>query len=255
MQWDHPWIRKLGLLFFWSASGTGIAFVTGHWWMGVAAMVIWILFPISEIIFVLRRLQVPRMRVLKEALPPIDEFPGLRDLSTEMESLGFIKVDECDLTPSVHEQYYRLFAHPTEPIHASIGFISHDGIGFHFIEFSSEEKSGRLWVTWDYPLTYGLKTPPQVALHRALHCQTLADLYHEHLAFLEINGVQKADLVQVTDAAGVRARLEKTLEQQLEYNVKLGILAPEPTSDRIFRYSWRGTFYVTFQVIRDLVRL
>jgi hypothetical protein len=122
------------------------------------------------------------------------------------------------------------------------------------VAFTSNGKDGRRWVTWDYPLTYGLVMPPNTAVYRALHCQDVAELYQAHLDFLEVNDVRPDDLVageRTREAA--RARLEETLNQQIEYNISRGYLAPVKGPDEEnFCYSWRGTLYVAGQVLRDL---
>jgi hypothetical protein len=52
----------------------------------------------------------------------------------------------------------------------------------------------------------------------------------------------------------VRARLEQTLNQQIEYNISRGYLAPVAGPDtESFSYSWRGTLYVAGQILRDLL--
>ena len=52
----------------------------------------------------------------------------------------------------------------------------------------------------------------------------------------------------------MRARLQETLNQQIEYNISQGYLAPaaEPGQEN-FCYSWRGTLYVAGQILRDLL--
>jgi hypothetical protein len=254
-QWDAVALRKLGVLCYWAASGLAIWFLTHQWWAGLVALAVWVIFPVSEVVLVLRKLRVARDRALTQSKPPLEEFPDLRFLTQELEDLGFIKVDDCDVKPSMHEQFYRLFAHASRPVHAAVGFISHQGVGFHFLSLTSEQKDGRLWVTWNYPLTFGLKMPPNLALYRALQCETPEELLEAHDEFLQLNGRSDEDMVENGDGASVRARLEKTMERQLDYNIQQGILAPGQEQEASFRYSWRGTLYVTGQVMRDLVRL
>jgi hypothetical protein len=55
-------------------------------------------------------------------------------------------------------------------------------------------------------------------------------------------------------AEAARARLEQALNQQIEYNISEGYLAPATGADEEnFCYSWRGTLYVAGQVLRDLI--
>jgi hypothetical protein len=254
-QWESLGARKAGVLCFCAASALTLWFLTGLWWMAFVAMALWILFPISEVIFVLRKLRVPRHRELQDTLPPLKEFPDLREVTQEFEALGYVRVEDCNLTPAIHDQFYRLMVHPEKPVHAIIGHIAHAGFGFHFAMFLSEAQNGRIWATWDYPLTYGLKMPPEVALHRVLEADSAADIEADHLEFLELNHLPHDQLVHQTDVASAKKLLEKTLEHQLAYNIRIGILHAGPASETTFRYSWRGTLYVAGQVLKDLVRM
>jgi len=255
LQFRATWSRKAGLLCFWAASGGAVWALSGFWWAGAATLGLWIAFPISEMVIVLRRLQIPRERVLEEAIAPLEEFPELRSITHELEEIGFHKVEDCNLTPTVQEQFYRLFGHADGLHHGVIGFVTEGNLGFDFIAFSSEDRQGRQWVTWDYPLSYGLKMPPQVILHRTLHCTTVAELFEAHRELLHLNGVGDTDLVAGSDLAAVRGRLERSLARQLQYNVSIGILSPGRAEADGLRYSWRGAFYVASEVMRDLVRL
>jgi hypothetical protein len=80
-------------------------------------------------------------------------------------------------------------------------------------------------------------------------------LYQSHLDFLTANDLSEDLLLAVEptrDAA--RARMEENLNQQIEYNISRGYLAPVKKRDEEnFCYSWRGTLYVAGQVLRDLL--
>jgi len=247
--------RKVALLLFWLGSGMGIYFVTEQVGWAIFVLLAWILLPLTEILFVLRKLRVPQERQLRDAAPPTTEFPMLRDITREYEALGFKKVDDCDLTPHFHETHYRLFHHPTEAAHGVIGFISQGEIGFSFHAFFSEQSNGKIWLTWDYPLTYGLKTPPNIAIYRVSESETIELLWQEHQAFLKANGVHESELLPAPALEEVRAPLSRLLKAQLEFNVQEGILLPEVSQEiQHLRYSWRGIWYVTRQMVRDLVR-
>jgi hypothetical protein len=255
MQAGSTVFRKLGMSLIWLASAVAAYFLTGSIVMAIIMLVAWIFFPVWEMIFVLRQLRVPRHRGLTDARAPRDDFHELSEITTEMQEAGFQQLDECRLTPSDHEHYYRIFDRPDGLTQGTIGYIAQGAIGFHFVAFTSNSKDGRRWVTWDYPLTYGLSMPPSFALYRALHCENVADLYQAHLDFLEVNGVKNEQLVETEKTPqAARARLELTLNQQIEHNISRGFLAPAagPNPEN-FSYSWRGTLYVAGQILRDLI--
>jgi hypothetical protein len=255
MQVGSTICRKLGMGLIWLASAVGAYFLTGSIVMAVVMLIAWIFFPVWEMLFVLRQLRVPRHRGLTDARAPRDDFQELSEITDELRESGFEQLDECRLSPSDHEHYYRIFDRADGLVQATIGYIAQGSIGFHFVAFTSNGKDGRRWVTWDYPLTYGLSMPPNFALYRALHCEKVADLYQAHLDFLEVNGVKNDDLaVNEKTPQAARARLEQTLNQQIEHNISRGYLAPAagPNADN-FSYSWRGTLYVAGQILRDLI--
>ena len=150
--------------------------LTGSPVLACAVLAAWIFFPLWEMVFVLRQLRVPRHRELADARAPRDEFEELGDITHALVDAGFEQLDECRLRPAEHEQYYRIFVRQDGLTQATIGYIAQGPIGFHFIAFTSNGKDGRRWVTWDYPLTYGLVMPPNTAVYRALHCQDVPEL-------------------------------------------------------------------------------
>lgn len=253
-QFESITYRKIGMVMFWLASGLAAYFLSGSVALGCAMLAAWIFFPLWEVVFILRQLRLPRHRELADARAPRDEFEELSDVSHELGDLGLQQVDECSLHPVEHEQYYRIFVRNDGFVQATIGYVAQGAIGFHFVAFTSNGKDGRRWMTWDYPLTYGLVMPPNTAVYRMLDCQDVAELYQSHLDFLKINEITEEDLIpfeQTQDAA--RARLEESLNQQIEYNISRGYLAPVKSRDEDnFCYSWRGTLYVAGQVLRDL---
>lgn len=255
LQMEAISFRKIGMGMIWLASGLAAYFLTNSILLAGTMLLAWIFFPIWEIVFVLRKLRVPRHRELADARPPREEFEELSDITHALVELGFQNVDECRLKPSQHEQYYRIFAREDGLTQGTVGYIAQGAIGFHFIAFTSNGRDGRRWVTWDYPLTYGLVMPPNIAVFRALHCQDASELYEAHLAFLEVNEVKPEDLAPgERTAEAARAQLEETLNQQIEYNISRGYLSPATEKDKeSFCYSWRGTLYVAGQVLRDLL--
>lgn len=257
LQFDSITYRKVGMALIWLASGLAAYFLSGSVTLGCAMLGAWIFFPLWEMVFVLRQLRVPRHRELADARAPMVDFEELSEMTRTLGEAGFEKIDECRLCPAEHEQYYRIFASEDGMTQATIGYIAQGAIGFHFTGFTSNGKDGRRWITWDYPLTYGLVMPPNTAVYRALHCQDVTELYQAHLDFLEANEVKTEALVEMERTPeAVRARLEDTLNQQIEYNISRGFLSPVMTPGNqsfTYAYSWRGTLYVAGQVMRDLL--
>ncbi|HEY8966090.1 MAG TPA: hypothetical protein VIM58_06585 [Candidatus Methylacidiphilales bacterium] len=261
-------VRKAGLVFLWLGTGAAVWAVTGAWWAGLLGLLLWIAFPLWELVAVLRRLQIPRVRRLEDSLFPPKEEAGdgetpldtLDALTGEMEALGFRHAGDCDLHPAPQRQFFRLFDREDGLHQSFIGWLGGEAAGFHFAAFLSQDQTqgGRYWMTWNYPLSYGLKTPPRLLLHRALRCATLEDLFGEHREFLRLNGLDDRDgaraLRPVLGLDGVRRRLETVLARQLRYNVQVGVLTREGVGNG-FRYSWRGAFRVAGEVFRDLARL
>ena len=254
LQFEGMRVRKLGMFLIWLASGLGTHALSNSLMLAIAMLAAWAFFPLWEIVFVMRQLRVPRHRELTDARPPRDEFEELAEVTKHLVDAGFEQIDECRLQPVEHEQFYRIFIRADGLIQASIGYIAQGPIGFHFVAFTSNSKDGRRWVTWDYPLTYGLVMPPNVAVFRALHTQDATELYEAHRDFLEVNEVHPEDLVASEKSRdSARTRLQDMLNQQIEYNIARGYLARADGSEENFCYSWRGTLYVTGQVIRDLL--
>jgi len=255
LQQERIAYRKIGMMLIWLTSGLTAYLFSHSLVLSIFVLLAWLLFPLWEMLFVLRKLRVPRQRELTDARAPRDSWEELSELTQALGDAGFEQLDECRLRPAQHEQYYRIFSRHDGLVQATIGYVAQGAIGFHFVAFTSQNRDGRRWVTWDYPLTYGLVMPPQTAVYRALHCETVPDLLQAHLDFLEVNGVAVADLqAEERTAAAARARLEQTLNQQIEYNVSRGYLAPAADSGtENFCYSWRGTLYVAGQVLRDLL--
>jgi hypothetical protein len=228
-------------------------FLTGSVLLAALMLIAWMFFPLWEMVFILRKLRVPRHRELADSRAPRDEFDELEEITGELAGADFEQVDECRLRPTQHEQYYRIFVRRDGLVQATVGYVAQGAIGFHFLAFSSTGRDGRRWITWDYPLTYGLVMPPGTAVYRALHCETVSDLYQAHCDFLEINELTDEKLAPgERTAESARARLEETLNQQIEYNISRGYLEPASDSES-FCYSWRGTLYVAGQVLRDLL--
>ena len=48
--------------------------------------------------------------------------------------------------------------------------------------------------------------------------------------------------------------IEAETGRQLRHNIEVGLIEPAE-SEKTVRYSWRGLFYLYFQLIKDMVRM
>lgn len=257
MQLQAPLMRKFGLLTLVATTCIATALISGYWWAGVLTAAIWLFWPLSELLLVIRRFRLPRHRRLEDATPPPGTvFEALRGLTMDLADLGFDQVDQCELTPGDYEQFYRLFRHDDGQQLASVSMILQEEVGFHFLTFYSRDVDGRTWITTNYPLPMPLKMPPAIALHTTRMAQTPEEVQAVHREFLELNG--KADtLINLgEEPAQLRELLEHILDDQLAYNLEQGILLRETVEEQEdVRFTWRGTFRAAQLYLRELLRI
>ena len=60
----------------------------------------------------------------------------------------------------------------------------------------------------------------------------------------------KTDFIQV-DTEQLPAYIEHDMSAQIDHNINVGLI--ELTGEGEFRYSWRGCFYLWFQMVKDMV--
>jgi hypothetical protein len=120
------------------------------------------------------------------------------------------------------------------------------------LRISSRARSGIIWTTWNYPLSYGLKLTPQYRINRQRPDQSFWQLYQSHRAFLRKNNVQ-LDAINSLDEERIEKEIERDLREQIAHNIDKGVLKSTPEGD--VKYSWRGMIYLWCQFLIDLVRL
>jgi hypothetical protein len=120
------------------------------------------------------------------------------------------------------------------------------------LRISSRAKSGTIWTTWNYPLSYGLKLTPQFRINRERPDQSFWQLYQSHRQFLRRNNVDVGE-IDALDEERIQAEIEKDLRDQIAHNIAKGVLKQTAAGD--VKYSWRGMLYLWCQFLLDLVRL
>ncbi|MEM1060552.1 MAG: hypothetical protein AAGK14_15160 [Verrucomicrobiota bacterium] len=256
-QFPSPLMRKLGLLVMVATTSLAAALLSGQWWAGLLVAAVWLFWPLSELVLVIRRFRLPRHRHLEDAGPPPGTvFEQLRAFSMDLNDAGFQQVDQCELIPGDHEQFYRLFRHGEGRLLASLSMIMQNGLGFEFITFYSRDLDGRTWITTNYPLPMPLKMPPEIALHLTRTTETPEEVLAVHREFLELNGKQDALAALGDEPRELRDLLEQVLEAQVRYNLDQGILRRETAeAQEDVCFTWRGTVHAAGLYLRELFRL
>lgn len=210
----------------------------------------WFLLPWLEILTRVRRLRLPLDRALHKCPPPPhNKFPDFSSLSDEMESIGFEYVDDVNWTHGDARHFYRLFYDAKNLVTASICLLEQDRFSFFYVTFTSRSKDGRLFLTWNYPFSYGMHLLPHTTLNKVDEDMGVEELALSHMSFLS----SQASLeIVALEVEGIRAQIENELRTQLEHNIARGILVSD--QDQMIRYSLRGMFFLWGQFLREFVR-
>lgn len=250
---EHRVVRKLGLVAMMLASYLLGWFVSGAHAAGVFAVALWFVMPWVEIATTVRRLRFPIARELKGRLPPSREgFPELEEITEEMVDHGFQTVEDAGWKWENVDHFLRLLYHAAGRVEATIGLARQDGHGFCYVSVTSRTQDGAAFTTTNYPYAPTMQESPRHRLNRYPQAESLQDLLEAHERFLGALGLTEADFAAV-DPESLASRLEHDMGEQVEHNVRLGII--QPVGDGHFRYSWRGCFFLWRQVIGDMLRL
>jgi hypothetical protein len=250
----HPILHRLGtfgLLF-------GISFLVGwllldSFWTGVALSATWLLIPWLEILTRARRLRLPYDRKLSHRTAPDGEtFPTLRELSAEVESADFERVDDLGWDHEEHHQFYRVFYQPKSGTEASICMVEQDGMAFFYLAITSRARNGSMYLTWNYPFSYGLRLDPSLKLNRAGPGATFDEMLADHRLFLDREHVPVDGILEQTPES-LPAQMEDDMRRQIAHNLHNGVLKRD--GKNLIRYSARGLLFLWLQFLRDLVRL
>lgn len=251
--YDHPVMRRFGIVCVGITTFAAGWLLTGSVWIGAACASGWLLLPWVEILLRVRKLRLPLHKELRQSPPPPrDAFPGLGELSDDIEESGFEHVADLGWEMEGYRQFLRLFANPERREEAAITCVEHNQLGFSFASVTSRTADGRVFTTWNCPVSSGLKTPPSIRLHRVVADGAFADLLGEHDAFLRSAGLETGALREV-DPREVRAAVEGDMAAQMQHNIRVGLL--ESAGEGHGRYSWRGMLYLWFQFLRDIFRV
>ena len=241
---------RIGTLGFIATSFLAGWLLGGSIILGAVFASTWFLLPWLEILTRARRLRLPLHRQLEKCPPPpSSQFPDFSSLSDQMEGLGFEYADDVDWCHDETRHFYRLFYNAEKRVSAAICLLEQDGFSFFYVTFTSRAVDGRVFMTWNYPFSYGMHLLPQTILNRVDEELSVEELALSHMGFL---GNQTDMELIALDAEYLRIEIERDLRTQLEHNIARGILVRD--KDEMIRYSVRGMFFLWGQFLREFVK-
>lgn len=249
----NRWLAKAGWFAVLAATYLSGFFLAGSHVWGALALSLWLLFPWVEIVGRVRKLRFPLHSEVRHRFPPSREvFPDLEQITSEVEEAGFEKADDAGWKWEETDHFVRIFYHPAKKLQATVSVAQQEGFVFSHASLTTRTDDGRTYVTTNYPFSFTMKLAPQQRLQRCDSAEVFEDMLQAHEAFLAKHGV-KADQVAGQDPESLHTVLETDLSEQITHNLSAGVIVQEGQDH--FRYSWRGCFYLWFQVVKDMIRV
>jgi hypothetical protein len=249
----NRYIQKLGWLSLLTASYMGGYFLTDSHVAGAFGVALWFMLPWLEIVARVRKLRFPIRSEVKHRFPPSrDVFPDLDELSREIEAAGFMEAGDTGWKWSETDHFMRLFYHEELRAQASIALAQQGEFAFSYVTITSRSAADVTYTTTNYPFAPTMQFSPEHRVNRCATAQSMEELLLSHQRFLDRQGVKAEDLANV-DTEQLTAYIERDMSAQVDHNITAGLI--EPTGNGEFRYSWRGCFYLWFQVVKDMIRV
>lgn len=251
---ESRFVVKLGWLALLAASYyAGWLFSGGSHVVGAMGVAVWFLMPWLEIVGRVRRLRFPIHSEIKHRFPPSrDVFPDLEALSQEAEKAGFTEAEDTGWKWDETDHFMRLFYHDERRMEAAVSLAQQGEFAFSYVSLTSRTTDGRTFTSSNYPFSFTMKFSPAHRINRYLAAASLEDLMISHERFLERNGIDVEELVSLAPEQ-LHSSIERDMRGQIDHNISVGLI--EPTDNGLFRYSWRGCFFLWFQVIKDMIRV
>src|SRR4051812_46827075 len=249
----NRYVNKAGWLAVLAATYLAAWSVTGSHAWGWAALGMWFGFPWVEIVGRVRKLRFPLRSEVKHRFPPSREvFPDLGEISGEMEEAGFEKADDAGWKWEETDHFVRLFYHPEKKMQATVSVAQQESFVFSHASLTTRTADGVAYVTTNYPFSFTMKLAPKQRLQRCDDAETFSDMLAAHDTFLAKQGITP-DQVVAQDPESLHAAIQTDLSQQIDHNLSTGVIVR--ADEKHFRYSWRGCFYLWFQVVKDMIRV
>lgn len=253
LQQPRRGLRRLG---FWGLVGTTAMVgwvLTEEVISALVAGSAWLVLPTLQALFFSRKFRLPRRRSLQEGSLDPEEFPAAFQIGGVLSRLGFQGDKDYWLKPAQEEQAFRLFHKADEGIVAAVSVARHGDVSLTYSMFITRDRDGVVWITWDYPMPYFLRRPPHVHMFRCTDTENVEELYGQHRAFLEINGVVPDGIF----CGEPSSFLKRLFEELIDYNVAIGHLRELGGNDDLegthIGFTWRGSLFVGWQVFREVL--
>lgn len=250
---SNPLLRRLGTIGILVTSFLAGWLLGGHIALGILFALSWFLLPWLEILTRIRQLRLPIHPELKECAPPNEHrFPGIHQLTEEIEHEQFEHVTDACWENNDLRHFFRIFYHPSLRIQTALCLVEEERVSFYYISLLSRSASSdEEFVTWNYPFSYGMKTPPEWHIQRVTGDLPFSEILKRHLLFLSRSGLA-CDSTAPQPAETTLPRLRERGHRQIEHNLRAGLLLQ--TDENRARYSLRGMFFLWRQFLLDLFR-
>ncbi len=245
----HAWMRRIGVWIVFGTIGLAVWFWTASILWVALIWLSWFALPVIQALRLSRKLEISAARGLEPTSIAAESFPDLHGLTNDLTAAGFLREGDFSLRPSPFEQYYRLFRHDEKPVDAALAAVRQGGLSMIYMILLSRDPDGGYWVTWNYPLSYGLKMPPEVRLFRCMDAASADALGARHQDFLDVN-----EVVPSSADSNPRDIFNNLFGRTVQHNLHIGLLRPRKGASPDIGYSWKGSFFVSWQVLRDVIR-
>lgn len=244
-------LRRLSVWLVLAALGLALWFISESWIMTVLGLACWFLIPMGQAFYFSRNLKYSIARALVKERLEFEEIEDWTEINQEFRKEGFVLFGEYTLKPSPVDYGFRLFQRTNSEANqvAAIGLVRQGVMSLTYLLIVTKDTDGVLWVTWDFPLSYGLKMPPQIQIYRCMEAETFSELLIQHHAFLKLN-----EVTETTLSPEPSSLIDQLFGETMRYNLEIGLLRACEQSKGDIYYSWRGTFFILGQVLRQMVK-
>jgi hypothetical protein len=250
---ENRWIAKLGWIVVLGTTYLGGFFLTGSHACGLAALAAWFLLPWVEIVSRVRKLRFPLHSEIRHRFPPSREvFPDLDEITAEVEEAGFEQTDDAGWKWEQTDHFVRLFYHPKKKLQANIHVAQQEGMVLSHASLTTRVGNDVTYATTNYPFSMTMKLAPEQHLNRCQSAETFGDMMESHEAFLTRSHVKDSEILPA-DRDDMSATLAQDLGRQIQHNLSAGVIVR--ADEEHFRYTWRGCFYLWFEVVKDMLRV